>query len=124
MQTTKSIQAGERTHTPGPWNYRQAYSNGEPACLVVHSGADNICDVYPGERITSATEIAEANARLIASAPDLLESAISTGHDIADALLWLDCRESSAAKRLAGIENVLRRNQDKRRAAIEKATAI
>lgn len=50
-------------HTPGPWDYREAYDNGEPCGYVVQKGpAFAIADVPQGED----------DARLIAAAPDLL----------------------------------------------------
>ena len=51
-------------HTPGPWAVRRAWSNGEPCdMLVVQSGVTPIADV-----------VGDANARLIAAAPEMLEA--------------------------------------------------
>ena len=53
-------------HTPGPWNYdRSGYS------LYVNSGRELVTALsMDGKRL----ETSEANARLIAAAPDLLKS--------------------------------------------------
>jgi|HubBroStandDraft_5_1064220.scaffolds.fasta_scaffold329773_2 hypothetical protein len=56
-------------HTSGPWQHRQAYDNGEPASFEVDAGRSNICAVATG---AGQPEREEANARLIAAAPDLL----------------------------------------------------
>lgn len=53
-----------RIFTEGPWNYREAFDNGEPCGYVVQSGVNAIADVPQGED----------DARLISSAPDLLEA--------------------------------------------------
>jgi len=79
----KGMKGRTMKHTPGPWKVRQSYDNGEPSCLTVYSGADGICDIYLGEKITEATEIAEANARLIAAAPEMLRVLKETSK-----LLW------------------------------------
>jgi hypothetical protein len=59
-------------HTPGPWMYDVNQSNG--ALFLIHNGPDAICsdvsdwsDYYDADR-------AESNAKLIASAPELLEA--------------------------------------------------
>jgi hypothetical protein len=53
-------------HTPGPWNYdRSGYS------LYVNSGRELVTALsMDGKRL----ETSEANARLIAAAPDLLKA--------------------------------------------------
>ena len=59
-------------HTPGPWKYRQAYSNGEPCGIVITPMGYDLNTSNPDEN--------EANARLIASSPNLLaalKSAVS-----------------------------------------------
>ena len=47
-------------HTPGPWNFEK-HEN-----FVVYVGNNEICELYEGDQ--------EANARLIAAAPELLEA--------------------------------------------------
>jgi hypothetical protein len=64
-------------HTPGPWNYdRSAYS------LYVNSGRELVTALsMDGKRL----ETSEANARLIAAAPDMLNALMDFvsyfGHD-------------------------------------------
>lgn len=64
-------QAGS-THTPGPW-YCNLQANGYPATEIIRAGK-GCCDgpVKIAECFYSASYDARANARLIASAPDLL----------------------------------------------------
>jgi hypothetical protein len=68
-------------HTPGPWNYdRSGYS------LYVNSGRELVTALsMDGKRL----ETSEANARLIAAAPDLLEALKSV-------IAWLDAPDESA----------------------------
>jgi hypothetical protein len=57
-------------HTPGPWTAEE-YGNEDWPDLVIHSDADNrICFMATPGSHAGAEEI-EANARLIASAPDM-----------------------------------------------------
>lgn len=58
------------THTPGPWAIsKRNHAPGEPEPAVeIHNGNRLVADVFHGDNK------AEANARLIASAPDLLET--------------------------------------------------
>ena len=70
MPLTKTL-APAPAHTPGPWQINRHY--GYP---IVSSGTNHIaqiCSPHPGkqERFT-AREMQEANAHLIAAAPDLL----------------------------------------------------
>jgi hypothetical protein len=59
-------------HTPGPWSIVE-YGDGDS--LVIHAGDDwRVCFMAtPGES-PGAMQRIEANARLIASAPELLEA--------------------------------------------------
>lgn len=57
--TTKTV-----GYTPGPWEYRQFYENGELSGFTVSGIAD----------IPEISDTAEANARLVAAAPELLEA--------------------------------------------------
>jgi hypothetical protein len=63
-------------HTPGPWNYdRSGYS------LYVNSGRELVTALsMDGKRL----ETSEANARLIAAAPDMLD-ALQRAREV---LLW------------------------------------
>ena len=54
-------------HTPGPWSARQAYEHGEPVEWVVEAGREVICGLKYGD-----PDKEEADARLIAAAPEML----------------------------------------------------
>lgn len=64
--------------TPGPW--RTANGQGQYHTTVVCNGwrsapgKKTICNVSPEPRTSAAWAEAEANARLLANAPDLLDS--------------------------------------------------
>jgi hypothetical protein len=64
MKPTKEQKA---EHTPGPWEVRDRWYISRPGKMAL---AEVKCGDVPFE----ATEIHEANARLIAAAPDLLEA--------------------------------------------------
>jgi hypothetical protein len=69
-------------HTPGPWRIRWL-TNGWP---VITSDAHDIADLrLNGNGLPHV----EANARLIAAAPELLEAAIAVRH-----YLPMDCEEA------------------------------
>lgn len=61
------------THTPGPWHIESwHYKQPERTVLTVQTHADAVaqaCDLWPPDECARE---AEANARLIAAAPDLL----------------------------------------------------
>ena len=64
------------SHTPGPWNLGINYVPYEYDYFWCHTENNkNICSI-PGTK----DEIQEANARLIAAAPDLLEACKSALH--------------------------------------------
>jgi hypothetical protein len=68
-------------HTPGPW-FTDSDGDGKPFAIVTstHDSAgpdDDVCEVYGGNCDDDATR--EANARLIAAAPDLL-AALEAAH--------------------------------------------
>ena len=71
MNDTKEKHA---THTPGPWHYTLA---DETSSGGVYGGEKCVCDIIPKELQVAyeceEVEIANANARLIAAAPELLE---------------------------------------------------
>ena len=71
METTKEKHA---THTPGPWDYTLA---DETSSGGVYGNEKCVCDIIPKELQVAydceEVEIANANARLIAAAPELLE---------------------------------------------------
>ena len=68
------------THTPGPWKI--AHRMGRPIVVnstPTHGGPLDICEAYTHpmahETIKDALDVSEANARLIAAAPELLQVA-------------------------------------------------
>lgn len=65
-------------HTPGPWRTSngQGQYHTSVLCNGWRSSRDKvvICSISPAPRTPAAWEEAEANARLIASAPDLLDA--------------------------------------------------
>jgi len=60
------------THTPGPWAVERPY--GEPGMYVAAPSSALVCKLYPvdGRYVADQLESVEANARLIAAAPELL----------------------------------------------------
>ena len=71
MEATKEKHA---THTPGPWHYTLA---DEISSGGVYGGEKCVCDIIPKELQVAydceEIEIANANARLIAAAPEMFE---------------------------------------------------
>lgn len=62
-----------KTHTPGPWRTRTTDEEAPDDTIVMDADGASICDCLPGNPRMSQ-ETAEANARLCAAAPDLLEA--------------------------------------------------
>lgn len=66
-------------HTPGPWSYKKVgirFFIGMPDYpkeVRTDTNAGYICEIGKGMELTKLTEQDEANARLIAAAPDLLQ---------------------------------------------------
>lgn len=77
-------------HTPGPWSVFEpkspfvCYEGGDSPATIV-SGGVHIATM-PGVRTLGLSETARANARLIASAPDLLVSLIELESMVAEML--------------------------------------
>lgn len=71
----------EMKHTPGPWQYY--YDQSDHYVHKVRAGVGLICQM-PGWRVNSELKAEqEANARLIASAPELLQALQITRGNIA-----------------------------------------
>lgn len=82
------------THTKGPWNYDEVWA------LIKGPEGEEICAVHSALRADSnrrKPEIATANARLIAAAPELLQACEA-------ALSYLQDPESSITKGEKAIE--------------------
>ena len=58
-------------HTPGPWTYSKEQTTNGHAHMVRQSSGESVANVRSHNR---PTEEAQANARLIAAAPELLEA--------------------------------------------------
>lgn len=73
-------------HTPGPWeayvNNSQGYALGVMVCSGGRAGGnENLCDIRDPHGFEGGVAEAEANARLVAAAPDLL-AALNELYDI------------------------------------------
>lgn len=62
---TNTVQKQEQAHTPGPWSVGKCGGN-----IYAADGKTIVCYVYENTELRGAE--AEANARLIAAAPELL----------------------------------------------------
>ena len=88
------------THTQGPW--RAQYNGGDQTWTLVGTvgnGIPKIADVYPG--------ITEANARLIAAAPELLDALRETVEELdmaRNGSVWLTAAAEVSARARAAIE--------------------
>ena len=98
----------ETKHTPGPWRF---YTDPQPnGCPIVGNGRGLMLAMlahsvnYPDQR-----DEANANARLIASAPELLEALravdVLFGHLATDSTqrIWLDNARAAIAKATTGV---------------------
>jgi hypothetical protein len=59
-------------HTQGPWTTRTAFKHGEPIESVIQAGTEVLASAY--DLGSDQLDEMEANARLIAAAPELLEA--------------------------------------------------
>ena len=102
-------------HTPGPWSWAETSSSMNMPCLTSPSG--EICNFgddtqyYPTEGIPPN----EANARLIAAAPELLEAAKLV-------LAWYEAEDNHAGTDFYQRIQMCRDSEAAVRAAIAKAT--
>jgi hypothetical protein len=72
-------EAKRAAHTPGPWMVLPSVSEGQFAILTEHGPRQDVACTYGWESTPR-----EANARLIAAAPDLLEALIEMAREKAD----------------------------------------
>ena len=90
-------------HTPGPWSV-ELYGEPDYPSFVIHNNPDNrICFMAtPGSN--DDPEMIEANARLIACAPDLLVVAKNAAATIAAIYEWLDrVEKAGGATSISGV---------------------
>jgi hypothetical protein len=96
-------------HTPGPWFVAETDDNeGYPETVI--RGMDGIAGVAVAIDFQKAPGMREANARLLAAAPDLLAAV----REYMDIMRYADDRQAL----IAGI----RRADEMARAAVDKAT--
>lgn len=81
-------------HTPGPWAVAEALERSIKARVVLGAGGQVVALVVPGEdHVADGGSEREANARLMAAAPDLL-ALVRTAQDFMDAIskgeTWTD----------------------------------
>ena len=102
-------------HTPGPWTYRDTDNDAfEISTDGTHYYREGIATVWSAAATyTDLRNTGEANARLIAAAPDLLEAAQA----LTDLLLYTAVRPKEA-------QPETNRRVDALLAAIAKATGV
>lgn len=81
-------------HTPGPWQVKNDYDERHIVIANIDGESfpdgttsysyDFVCDTYGGDCESASRDVANANARLIAAAPELLERAADLIAIIAD----------------------------------------
>jgi hypothetical protein len=110
QDTRQATQDTTPTHTPGPWNADKnfmgpdTYGDGNSIPVFPRGGGVAICDVVAvtGEGLSrpDVQARAEANARLIAAAPELLE-ALEKAADWLSRSIRIDDREQAEDARAA-----------------------
>lgn len=75
-------------HTPGPWKQPRPTLDGKAIFIADSTGNWDICLITP--KFAPSVEEAQANARLIASAPDMLDM-------LQELSQWLTCPDCSPA---------------------------
>lgn len=98
-------------HTHGPWEVESHYSPDGSDLVILHDQCTVIADCRNQCGVRDCDE-AEANARLIAAAPDLLEAlerirrtsvAETFGGDVGRFQSWLDSFTDAAIARAKGV---------------------
>lgn len=103
-------------HTPGPWHWSEArtqqhLNNDKESCFA------QVSMPIPKGTKSEWTETMKANAKLIAAAPDMLETLYDAAHQL-DVLLKNESCEIEAEQR-----EIIRETISSIRTAIEEATA-
>jgi hypothetical protein len=89
------------SHTPAPWSYEKALGgHAHPLCIFAHG--DVIAKAY-----ADGAPTAEANARLIAAAPELLQ-ALRNAHTVLALLNQGDVKQDPLAREALRIELMAR----------------
>lgn len=119
-------------HTPGPWGYIAA--NEHHGSYVVGPFGSDVCDCYTMSNLAAASvrnggesypvqfqgDQADANARLIAAAPDLLEALTKLSNE---ARGWLSAYEIKMRDTVGNTNYaVLKQRVDEATVALNKAT--
>lgn len=112
----------ERQHTPGTWEIRRPAHitwSGPTGAFEIYTGDKLICQRPWAEGNPQAIQEYEANARLIAAAPDLLEALEAQEAVFSHRATCTDCWNGDGCDE--GMKLILRAH-DLRKAAIAKAT--
>jgi hypothetical protein len=101
----------QASHTPAPWT-RIAHTNGRLGETICFLGSDeftatDICTVMPEDEHGEAQHVAEANARLIAAAPELLRACEAAIVAICGQQQWLAVQHPHVWGRLMDATNTL-----------------
>lgn len=111
-------------HTPGPWTIGQDYGGNYAVCSSRAKVANHVATVpvfngmsHSGASVPHEQSVAEANARLIAAAPELLEAL-----QFAFAKIVFDNPKLDAARNDRALNDIVVGIENKIRAAIAKAT--
>lgn len=102
-------------HTPGPWIIEDRVPGREIGYRAIVAGDNPAIDRECGETICNPSPMGEANARLIAAAPDLLAAALCALADLEGVLPEADPSGDRTHPAWATLDDL--------RAAIAKATA-
>jgi hypothetical protein len=94
------------THTPGPWSVFEpkspfvCYEGGDSPATIVSDGVH--IATMPGVRTRGLSETARVNARLIASAPDLLAALELIYSNAGESPEWIRSRIGPAISKATG----------------------